>query len=131
MWTPPHAVLIELIDILTTHKSPYLVETVAEKVEFALGRTTPSPRGCSQNRYLATTLLTRAEVTVLTSLVYISRARPHLSIALKEWALDTPTLRRDRPLGGIPMSWANAMLAHRARVFGCGGLGACCARRTC
>ena len=38
-----------------------------------------------------TTVLTRAEVTpatVLSSLVYIARARPHLSIALEEWALE-------------------------------------------
>ncbi|KAJ7268085.1 hypothetical protein B0H12DRAFT_93405 [Mycena haematopus] len=39
----------------------------------------------------ATTVLARAEVTpptVLVSLVYIARARPHLSIALEEWALE-------------------------------------------
>ncbi|KAJ6531044.1 hypothetical protein B0H19DRAFT_468156 [Mycena capillaripes] len=37
------------------------------------------------------TILTRAEVTpatVLVALVYISRARPHLSIALEQWALE-------------------------------------------
>ncbi|KAJ7029163.1 hypothetical protein C8F04DRAFT_931673, partial [Mycena alexandri] len=36
-------------------------------------------------------VLARAEVAapaVLTALVYIARARPHLSIALEEWALE-------------------------------------------
>ncbi|KAJ7073676.1 hypothetical protein C8F01DRAFT_1098003 [Mycena amicta] len=90
--------LMQLIDIrLTKPVIDYLVESVAETVDFAMGRTTPSPRGRSQSRYLAsfttfaTTVLTRAEVTpatVLTALVYISRARPHLSIALEEWALE-------------------------------------------
>ncbi|KAJ7073683.1 hypothetical protein C8F01DRAFT_1098028 [Mycena amicta] len=90
--------LMQLIDIrLTKPVIAYLVETVAETVDFALGRSTPSTRGRSPNRYLssfttfATNVLARAEVTpatVLTSLVYISRARPHLSIALEEWALE-------------------------------------------
>jgi hypothetical protein len=38
-----------------------------------------------------TNVLTRAEVTfptLLASLVYIDRARPHLHIALEEWALE-------------------------------------------
>ncbi|KAK7038292.1 cyclin N-terminal domain-containing protein, partial [Favolaschia claudopus] len=101
--------LMQLIDIkLDKHVIDYLVDAVAETVDFALGRThtphghlaaaSPISRGRStQSPYLqkfssfVSTVLSRAEVTpatVLVSLVYISRARPHLSIALEEWALE-------------------------------------------
>ncbi len=78
----------------------YLVDSVAETVDFAMGRPSPSfTRGRPASRRpelakftsFATTVLSRAEVTmpvVLASLVYIDRAKPHLHIALEEWALE-------------------------------------------
>ncbi|KAF7314757.1 Cyclin N-terminal domain-containing protein [Mycena kentingensis (nom. inval.)] len=93
--------LMQLIDIrLTKPVIEYVVDSVVETVDFAMGRSHSESRGRSATRsspYLApfttfaTTVLTRAEVTpatVLASLVYIARARPHLSIALEEWALE-------------------------------------------
>nr|GAT57050.1 predicted protein [Mycena chlorophos] len=89
--------MMQLIDIrLTKAVIDYLVECVAETVDYSMGRTHQS-RGRRNSPFLAsfttfaTNVLTRAEVTpatVLVSLVYISRARPHLSIALEEWALE-------------------------------------------
>ncbi|KAJ6480793.1 hypothetical protein C8R47DRAFT_1018787 [Mycena vitilis] len=98
--------LMQLIDIkLDKHVLDYIVDAVAETVDFAMGRThghglaTPHvARGRSTHSpYLTkfstfvSTVLTRAEVTpatMLVALVYIARARPHLSIALEEWALE-------------------------------------------
>ncbi|KAJ7739562.1 hypothetical protein B0H16DRAFT_62958 [Mycena metata] len=99
--------LMQLIDIkLDRHVIDYVVDCVGETVDYAMGRT-PSPsdsdsslpsRGRSmRSPYTAkfttfvSNVLSRAEVpapTVLTALVYIARARPHLSIALEEWALE-------------------------------------------
>ncbi|KAJ7739555.1 hypothetical protein B0H16DRAFT_62863 [Mycena metata] len=89
--------LLQLIDIkLDKHVIDYVVECVAETVDFAMGRTQPA-RGRPLSPYVqkftpfVRTVLSRAEVpfpTVLTALVYIHRARPHLSIALEEWALE-------------------------------------------
>ncbi|KAJ7137978.1 hypothetical protein C8R44DRAFT_661125, partial [Mycena epipterygia] len=92
--------LLQLIDIeLNKPVIEYVVDCVSETVDYALGRT-PSPRnsrGRSRSPYqskfttFVSTVLERAEVTVptvLTALVYIHRARPHLSIALEEWALE-------------------------------------------
>ncbi|KAJ7685779.1 hypothetical protein DFH06DRAFT_50599 [Mycena polygramma] len=93
--------LMQLIDIkLDPHVIDYVVDCVAETVDYAMGRTAPSssvpPRGSSTN-YLpkftsfVSTVLSRAEVTpptLLVALAYTHRARPHLSIALEEWALE-------------------------------------------
>ncbi|KAF7296985.1 Cyclin N-terminal domain-containing protein [Mycena indigotica] len=89
--------LMELVDLrLTKPVVEYLIESVVETVDFAIGRPS-TPRGRTPSRYLSsfTTfvhhVLTRAEVTpatVLAALVYISRARPHLSIGIEEWALE-------------------------------------------
>ncbi|KAL0572584.1 hypothetical protein V5O48_009376 [Marasmius crinis-equi] len=76
----------------------YVVDCVAETVDYAMGRRSP-PRGRSSSRRpelakfttFVTNVLTRAEVTtpvVLATLVYIDRAKPHLHIALEEWALE-------------------------------------------
>ncbi|KAJ7100057.1 hypothetical protein B0H15DRAFT_770671 [Mycena belliarum] len=76
----------------------YVVDCVSEAVDHALGRA-PAPRGRSATRSplhtkftaFVSTILSRAEVapgTLLTALVYVARARPHLSIALEEWALE-------------------------------------------
>ncbi|KAF7313165.1 Cyclin N-terminal domain-containing protein [Mycena kentingensis (nom. inval.)] len=87
--------LLELVDLdLSKPVVEYLVESVVETVDFAMGRP-HTPRATSQYRKrftsFAATVLTRAEVTtstVLSTLVYLARARPHLSIALEEWALE-------------------------------------------
>ncbi|KAJ7154158.1 hypothetical protein C8R46DRAFT_961138 [Mycena filopes] len=96
--------LMQLIDIrLDKHVIDYVVECVVETVDYAMGRipsvTNPAPtRGRATHspfiqKFTAfvRTVVSRAEVTaatVLTALVYIHRARPHLSIALEEWALE-------------------------------------------
>ncbi|KAK0496812.1 hypothetical protein EDD18DRAFT_1164119 [Armillaria luteobubalina] len=94
-------VLLELVDLkISKPIIEYLVDSVAETVDFAMGRPSPSfTRGRPASRRpelakftsFATTVLSRAEVTmpvVLASLVYIDRAKPHLHIALEEWALE-------------------------------------------
>ncbi|KAG7448308.1 uncharacterized protein BT62DRAFT_947343 [Guyanagaster necrorhizus] len=93
--------LLELVNFkISRPVIDYLVDSVAETVDFAMGRPSPSfTRGRPTTRRpeladftsFATTVLSRAEVTmpvVLTSLVYIDRAKPHLHIALEEWALE-------------------------------------------
>ncbi|KAJ6521449.1 hypothetical protein DFH09DRAFT_215541 [Mycena vulgaris] len=94
------AALLQLVDIkLSRQVIDYVVDCVSETVDHALGRTPSSTRGRAPTRspYLpkfttfVTTVLVRAEVTaptLLTALVYVARARPHLSIALEEWALE-------------------------------------------
>ncbi|KAJ4478068.1 hypothetical protein J3R30DRAFT_3289983 [Lentinula aciculospora] len=92
-------VLLQLVDVkLSQQLIDYVVDCVADTVDFAMGR--PShPRGRVISRRpelikfttFVTTVLTRAEVTtpvVLASLAYIDRAKPHLHIALEEWALE-------------------------------------------
>ncbi|KAJ7286524.1 hypothetical protein C8J57DRAFT_1169318 [Mycena rebaudengoi] len=96
--------LMELVDLpLSRPVIEYVVDIVAETVDYAMGRPVPSPsaRGRSHTRTrsahlhkftsFASTVLSRAEVSapvVLASLVYIQRAKPHLHIALEEWALE-------------------------------------------
>ncbi|KAJ6563679.1 hypothetical protein DFH09DRAFT_984757 [Mycena vulgaris] len=92
------AALLELVDIeLSRQVIDYVVDCVSETVDHALGRTPSRGRTPTRSPYLlkfttfVTTVLSRAEVTVptlLTALVYIARARPYLSIALEEWALE-------------------------------------------
>ncbi|KAF9261269.1 hypothetical protein L218DRAFT_1078820 [Marasmius fiardii PR-910] len=74
----------------------YVVDCVAETVDYAMGRRSP-PRSRSRRpehskfTTFVSNVLTRAEVTtpvVLSTLVYIDRAKPHLHIALEEWALE-------------------------------------------
>ncbi|KAF7291381.1 Cyclin N-terminal domain-containing protein [Mycena indigotica] len=95
--------MMELVDIrLTKPVVEYLIESVVETVDFAVGRAS-TPRGRNPSCYLSSfttfvhNVLTRAEVTpatVLTSLIYIARTHPHLSIALEEWALEPRLPRR-------------------------------------
>ncbi|KAJ6521441.1 hypothetical protein DFH09DRAFT_1373021 [Mycena vulgaris] len=95
------AVLLQLVEISSHGRLSvnYVVDCVSETVGHALGRTPSSSRGRTPTRspYLpkfttfVTTVLSRAEVTaptLLTALVYVFRARPHLSVALEEWALE-------------------------------------------
>ncbi|THU88719.1 hypothetical protein K435DRAFT_679265 [Dendrothele bispora CBS 962.96] len=79
----------------------YVVDCVADTVDYAMGR--PPVRGHSHGRQASSrrelakftnfvnTVLTRANVStpvVLTSLVYVDRAKPHLHIAVEEWVLE-------------------------------------------
>jgi hypothetical protein len=84
--------------ILTLISIDYVVDCVVETVDFAMGRPSSS-RGRSPSRRpehakfttFVTNVITRAEITtptLLASLVYIDRAKPHLHIALEEWALE-------------------------------------------
>ncbi|KAJ6462409.1 hypothetical protein DFH09DRAFT_1382720 [Mycena vulgaris] len=92
------AALLQLVNIkLSRQVIDYVVDCVAETVDHALGRTTTRGRAPTRSPYLpkfttfVTTVLARAEVTpptLLTTLVYVVRVRPHLSIALEEWALE-------------------------------------------
>ncbi|KZV71601.1 hypothetical protein PENSPDRAFT_650465 [Peniophora sp. CONT] len=87
--------LLELVEQpITRPVVDYLVRHVEEIVDFALDR--PSKRGRSSKRggqndfaTLVHNVLHRAEVefpTILVTLAYLDRARPHLQIALEEWA---------------------------------------------
>ncbi|KAJ7766605.1 hypothetical protein B0H16DRAFT_1366665 [Mycena metata] len=86
--------LMQLIDIkLDRHVIDYVVECVADTVDYAMGRTHARGRSPYTHKFttFVQTVLSRAEVTaatVLTTLVYVARARPHLSVALEEWALE-------------------------------------------
>ena len=81
---------------LTFPNSDYVVDCVVETVDYAMGRPSSSRgRAASRAPELAkfttfvTNVITRAEVsmgTILGTLVYIDRAKPHLHIALEEWA---------------------------------------------
>ncbi|KAJ7495925.1 hypothetical protein B0H11DRAFT_2226919 [Mycena galericulata] len=80
----------------------YIVNCVSETVEYAMDHPTFSHhRGrpltpLTRSRHnafasLVSTVLFRAKVaapTVLVALIYVARARPHLSIALAQWALE-------------------------------------------
>ncbi|THH20904.1 hypothetical protein EW146_g567 [Bondarzewia mesenterica] len=90
--------LLELVDLkLTRPIIEYLIDSVVETVDYALGRPSHSGRGRSLSRHFegsafatcVNNVLERAEVevpVVLASLVYLDRAKPHLHIALEEWA---------------------------------------------
>ena len=77
--------------------SDHLIDTVVETVDFALNRPSHSGRGRTVSRRyegsafttMVHNVLVRAEVevpVVLATLVYLNRAKPHLHIALEEWA---------------------------------------------
>ncbi|KAF8630444.1 hypothetical protein AX17_005421 [Amanita inopinata Kibby_2008] len=95
--------LLELVDVkITRPVIDYVVDCVVECVDYALGRPTPSSSTSHGRSYMrrpehykfttfVTNVITRAEITtstLLSSLVYIDRAKPHLHIALEEWALE-------------------------------------------
>ncbi|KAF9446409.1 hypothetical protein P691DRAFT_631794, partial [Macrolepiota fuliginosa MF-IS2] len=93
--------LLELISIKVSRPViEYLVDCVVETVDYAMGRPTPSSsRGRSRGRRpehakfstFVKNVIERAEIniqTIIASLVYIDRAKPHLHIALEEWALE-------------------------------------------
>ncbi|CDO70314.1 hypothetical protein BN946_scf184843.g3 [Trametes cinnabarina] len=90
--------LLELIDIsLDRNLIEHIVDTVTETVDYALGRPSSSTRGRSMSRHtehskflkFVTDVIDKAEVKVpalLVTLVYINRAKPHIQIALEQWA---------------------------------------------
>ncbi|KAI0034034.1 hypothetical protein K488DRAFT_36847, partial [Vararia minispora EC-137] len=90
--------LLELVEQnLSRPVIDYVIDVVVETVDFALGRPSQSSRGRSTSRHtqqsafasLVHNVLTRAEVempVVLSTLAYLDRAKPHLHIALEEWA---------------------------------------------
>ncbi|KAM5536493.1 hypothetical protein V8D89_009770 [Ganoderma adspersum] len=90
--------LMELIDIeMGRSLIEHLVDTVIETVDYALGRPSSSSRGRSVSRHsehskflkFVTDVIQKAEVKVpaiLVALVYIDRAKPHIQIALEQWA---------------------------------------------
>ncbi|KAG9318747.1 hypothetical protein JVU11DRAFT_846 [Chiua virens] len=92
--------LLELLDIkLSRPVLEYIIDSVIDTVDYAIGLPSSSRRGRSQSRRpehasfvtFVTDVLARAEVTIptiLVSLVYINRVKPHLQIALEEWACE-------------------------------------------
>ncbi|KAG6329249.1 hypothetical protein ID866_9839, partial [Astraeus odoratus] len=92
--------LLELLEIkLSRPVIEYVVDAVVETVDYAMGRPSTSKRGrslsrrtdCASFTTFVANVLTRAEVsipTLLVALVYIDRAKPHLQIALEEWACE-------------------------------------------
>ncbi|KAI0697332.1 hypothetical protein C8T65DRAFT_614875 [Cerioporus squamosus] len=90
--------LMELVDMeMSRTLIEHVVDTVTETVDYALGRPSSSSRGRSMSRHsehskflkFVTDVLHRAEVKVpalLVTLVYIERAKPHIQIALEQWA---------------------------------------------
>ena len=82
---------------MQTPRVEHLVDTVVETVDYALGRPSSSTRGRTMARHseqskfsnVVTDVLHKAEVKVpalLVTLVYIERAKPHIQIALEQWA---------------------------------------------
>ncbi|KAJ3575940.1 hypothetical protein NP233_g753 [Leucocoprinus birnbaumii] len=93
--------LLELTNIKVSRPViEYLVDCVVETVDYAMGRpSSSSSRGRSRGRRpehakfttFVKNVIERAEITIqtiLATLVYIDRAKPHLHIALEEWALE-------------------------------------------
>ncbi|KAJ7651056.1 hypothetical protein FB45DRAFT_30177 [Roridomyces roridus] len=86
--------LMELIGVkLSRPVIQYLVDCVSDTVEYALMRSGVDISGHRSSKFTSfvSTVLSRAQVSaadVLVTLVYISRARKYLSIALEEWALE-------------------------------------------
>ncbi|RDX49833.1 hypothetical protein OH76DRAFT_1381898 [Lentinus brumalis] len=90
--------LMEIVDMeLSRTLIEHVVDTVTETVDYALGRPSSSTRGRSLSRHsehskflkFVTDVLHRAEIKVpalLVTLVYIERAKPHIQIALEQWA---------------------------------------------
>ncbi|KAG1728616.1 uncharacterized protein EDB91DRAFT_1161312 [Suillus paluster] len=83
--------LLELLEIkLARPVIEYVVDCVVDTVDYAMG---PMSRHSEHTKFttFVSNVLTRAEVTIptlLVSLVYINRAKPHLQIALEEWACE-------------------------------------------
>ncbi|GJE96370.1 hypothetical protein PsYK624_125650 [Phanerochaete sordida] len=91
--------VLEMLDVkMSRTLIEYVVDCVVETVDYAMGRPSSS-RGRSSSRqqlhtsflHFVNNVLTKAEVKVpvlLVALVYIDRAKPHLQIALEQWACE-------------------------------------------
>jgi len=76
----------------------YVVQCTAEAVDFALGRVSSPSHSNPKDVYrhaefteFVSNVLSRSEMkapVVLASLVYIHRAKPHLSIGTEQWACE-------------------------------------------
>ncbi|KAJ7868184.1 hypothetical protein B0H13DRAFT_1059428 [Mycena leptocephala] len=122
----------ELMQLLDIHFSPrvidYVVACVADTVDYAFGQPSAPPSQLSSFKRLVSSTLSYADVspaTLLVTLVYIARARPHLSIALAQWA-------RERVFLGALIAASkytqdstlkNAHWALVSGVFGTGDIG--------
>ncbi|KAJ7609297.1 hypothetical protein DFH06DRAFT_1346489 [Mycena polygramma] len=115
--------LMQLVDLtLSKPVIAYIVDCVSETVDYAFNRPAHAPRSPFHRRFtkFVGTVLSRAEVTpptVLVALAYIARARPHLSIALEEWALERVFL------GALVVASKNVHWALCTGVFGKGDIG--------
>ncbi|KAJ7602347.1 hypothetical protein DFH06DRAFT_1152838 [Mycena polygramma] len=89
--------IIQLIEInISNELIEHIVNRISDTVEFALGPESSfannrrHTRHTKFNRFVAN-IIKRADVesiTVFVALVYIARGRPHLCIAVEEWALE-------------------------------------------
>ncbi|CCL98768.1 uncharacterized protein FIBRA_00773 [Fibroporia radiculosa] len=91
---------LQLIKVdLSRNFIEYIVDAVVDTVDYALGRPTSSSRGRSLSRRpehvkfsnFVADVIHKAEVklpSLLVTLVYINRAKPHLQIALEQWACE-------------------------------------------
>ncbi|KAJ7896343.1 hypothetical protein B0H14DRAFT_2285089, partial [Mycena olivaceomarginata] len=69
----------------------YIVHCVSETVGDSRGRTHTRSSYCASFTSFVSNILSCSEATsatVLTALVYVARARPHLTITLKKWVLE-------------------------------------------
>jgi hypothetical protein len=93
------SLLFPSVLVMLTQILEYVVDCVVDTVDYAMGRPSSSHRGRRVSRHsehtkfttFVSNVLTRAEVTLptlLVALVYINRAKPHLQIALEEWACE-------------------------------------------
>ncbi|KAH9832864.1 uncharacterized protein C8Q71DRAFT_839748 [Rhodofomes roseus] len=92
--------LLQLIKIeLSRNFIEHIVDTVVETVDYALGRPSSSSRGRSLSRHsehakftnFVAEVIRKAEIKVpalLVTLAYVDRAKPHLQIALEQWACE-------------------------------------------
>ncbi|EPS98959.1 hypothetical protein FOMPIDRAFT_1125320 [Fomitopsis schrenkii] len=93
--------LLQLIklDLSRNFIAEHIVDTIVETVDYALGRPSSSSRGRSLSRHsehakftnFVTDVIHKAEIKVpalLVTLAYIDRAKPHLQIALEQWACE-------------------------------------------
>lgn len=95
-----HPATLQLVKVdMSRNLLEYVVDNVVDTVDYALGRPSSSSRGRSLSRHtehakfaqFVADVVRRAEITVpalLVSLVYIARAKPHLQIALEQWACE-------------------------------------------
>ncbi|RDB14516.1 PHO85 cyclin-1 [Hypsizygus marmoreus] len=86
--------LMELIDIVISRPViGFIVDTVISTIDYAMGRPSSSRHHTEYSNFtdFVTNTIAHAEVTtptILVSLVYLDRAKPHLYITFEEWVLE-------------------------------------------